>query len=77
MAGTPDRNDAWGGVAAGWAVTGEMLAAVLVCGGIGYLVDWLIPGGVRVFTPIGMVLGGVLGIYLLWLRFGRVHDDQR
>ena len=76
MAGTPDRNDAWGGVAAGWAVTGEMLAAVLVCGGIGYLVDWLIPGGARVFTPIGMVLGAVLGIYLLWLRFGKQHEDR-
>jgi hypothetical protein len=52
-------------------ITGELLAALLVWGGIGYLIDWLVWGEARVFTPIGMVLGAVLGIYLLWLRYGR------
>jgi F0F1-type ATP synthase assembly protein I len=79
MADTPDRNDAWGGVAAGWAVTGEMLASLLVCGSIGYLIDRLVWGSwvARVATPIGMAFGAVLGIYLIWLRFGREQDDKR
>ena len=64
-------------MSAGWAVTGEMLAALLVWGGIGYLIDRLVWGSTRVFTPIGMVLGAVLGIYLIWLRFGREHDAER
>jgi ATP synthase protein I len=71
MAGQPNRNDAWSGLSSGWVITGEMLAALLVWGGVGYLIDWLVWGEDRVFTPIGMVLGAVLGIYLLWLRFGR------
>src|SRR5688500_8769323 len=71
MAGQPNRNDAWSGLSSGWVITGEMLAALLVWGGVGYLIDWLVWGEARVFTPIGMVLGAVLGIYLLWLRYGR------
>lgn len=60
----------------GWVITGEMLAALLVWGGIGYLIDRLAWGEARVFTPIGMVLGAVLGIYLLWLRFVRVEHPK-
>jgi F0F1-type ATP synthase assembly protein I len=77
MAGQPKRNDAWNGVSTGWVITGEMLAALLVWGGVGYLIDRLAWGEARVFTPIGMVLGAVLGIYLLWLRFGRDPDPGR
>ncbi|HEX9236215.1 MAG TPA: hypothetical protein VF972_08045 [Actinomycetota bacterium] len=79
MARTPNPNDGWAGVSDGWAVTGEMLSSLLVCGGIGFLIDRLVWGSwtARVFTPISMVLGAVLGIYLVWLRFGRQHDDQR
>ncbi len=77
MAGRPNQNDAWSGVSTGWVITGEMLAALLVWGGIGYLIDRLAWGEARVFTPIGMVLGAVLGIYLLWLRFGREPDPSR
>ena len=79
MPGTPDRYDPWGGVSAGWAVTGEMLAALLFWGGVGYLIDRLAWGrwDARVFTPIGMVLGAVLGIYLVWLKFGKQRDDAR
>ncbi len=74
MASTPHRDDGWAGVAAGWMVTAEMLAAVLTWGGIGYLVDRLLWGQTRVFTPVGMVLGAVLGIYLVWLKFGKQDD---
>ena len=76
MAGRPNQNDAWNGVSTGWVITGEMLAALLVWGGIGYLIDRLVWGEARVFTPFGMVLGAVLGIYLLWLRFVRVADPK-
>jgi F0F1-type ATP synthase assembly protein I len=76
MAGQPNRTDAWNGVSTGWVITGEMLAALLVWGGVGYLIDRLAWGEARVFTPIGMVLGAVLGIYLLWLRFVREPDPK-
>lgn len=75
MAGEPDRIDPWKGVSAGWTVTAEMLAALLVWGGIGYLIDRLAWGEARVFTPIGMVLGAVLGVYLIWLKHGKQHAD--
>ncbi|HJP66221.1 MAG TPA: AtpZ/AtpI family protein [Actinomycetota bacterium] len=72
MAAAPDRYDGWGtGVSAGWRVTTEMLSALLVWGGVGYLIDRLVWGETRVFTPIGMLLGAGLGIYLIWLKFGR------
>jgi F0F1-type ATP synthase assembly protein I len=76
MARTPDRNDGWSGVSAGWTVTSEMIAALLMWGGIGYVIDRLIWGEPRVFTPVGMMLGAALGIYLVWLRFGKQREQS-
>jgi F0F1-type ATP synthase assembly protein I len=76
MARTPDRTNPWSGVSAGWAVTGEMLAGLIAWGGIGYVIDRLVWGEPLVFTPLGMVLGAALGIYLIWLRFGKQHGEQ-
>jgi len=60
----------WTGVGAGWAVTSTMLAGVLVVGGIGWLIDWLL-GTEPVFLAIGMVAGAICGTYLVYLRFGK------
>jgi hypothetical protein len=76
MSGRTDRNDDWHGVAAGWVIAGELLSALIVWGGIGYLADRLLWGEPRVFTPIGMLLGFGLGMYLLYLRYIRGHDDH-
>lgn len=56
------------GAGRGWEdMLAEFLAAILVWGGIGWLVDrWL---GTEPWLLIaGVVLGNSLGIYLLWLR---------
>jgi F0F1-type ATP synthase assembly protein I len=61
----------------GWAISGTLLSGILVWGGIGWLIDWL-AGTTKVFTAIGMLVGAGLGIYLVYLRYGRgEHDDRR
>jgi ATP synthase protein I len=74
MAGQSDP-DLWKGMSAGWQVTAYLLAGLLTWGGIGYLVDRLARTG-RAFTALGMVVGAVAGIYLVYLRFGR-SDDRK
>lgn len=65
----------WKGLSAGWQVTAYLLAGLLTWGGIGYLVDRLAHTG-RTFTALGMVLGAVAGIYLVYLRFGRSDEGE-
>lgn len=56
-----------------WALTGTLVAGILVWGGVGYLADRL--AGFRwLFLPIGMVVGVSASIYLVYLTFGR--DEQ-
>jgi ATP synthase protein I len=70
MAPDPQRNTAWSGVDTGWAIVAEMIGAMATLGGIGYVLDRLI-GTDRVLVAVGVVLGAVLGVYLIWLRYGR------
>jgi ATP synthase protein I len=74
MAGRPDPSGAWGGMSTGWAISSYLLSGILVWGGVGILIDRL-AGTPRVFTAIGMVLGAVLGIYLVYVRYGRGDGD--
>lgn len=53
-----------------------MLAGILVCGGLGYLIDLLIGAG-RVFFAVGMVAGGIVGVYLVYVQYGRRDGDGR
>jgi F0F1-type ATP synthase assembly protein I len=69
----PGRGD-WSGYGTAWAVTGTLLAGILVWGGIGYLLDRLADTG-RLFLAIGMVVGVAGGIYLVYIRYGRNDDD--
>jgi F0F1-type ATP synthase assembly protein I len=53
--------------------TVEFLSALLVMGGLGWLLDrWL--GTAPWLIVIGLVAGNALGIYLLWLH-GRSEDE--
>lgn len=70
----PLRSDAWSGMGVGWAITSTLIAGMLVMGALGYLVDALI-GTEQVFTGIGFVLGAALGVYAVYLRYGRGSDD--
>jgi ATP synthase protein I len=58
----------------GWAITSTLIAGMLVMGAVGYLVDALF-GTEQVFTGIGFVLGAALGVYAVYLRYGRGSDD--
>ena len=52
----------------GWAVMTTLLGGFLVWGGIGLLLDrWL---GTKFLTPVGLIVGMVLGIYAVVARFG-------
>jgi ATP synthase protein I len=61
------RRDTWRDLDVGWIVTVELLSAVGVWMGIGWLVDrWLATD--PWFMLAGAVLGFVLGMYLAFLR---------
>lgn len=70
MSDRPNPDAMWGGMSAGIQISGYLLSAIVVWGGIGYLIDWLAGSG-KVFTAIGMVAGVAMGIYLIYLRYGR------
>jgi ATP synthase protein I len=70
----PQRDDAWSGMGIGWAITSTLIAGMSVMGALGYLVDALF-GTERVFTGIGFVLGAALGVYTVYLRYGRGSND--
>ncbi|GAA2721559.1 AtpZ/AtpI family protein [Actinocorallia aurantiaca] len=54
----------------GVTITSLLLSGMFFYGGIGWLVDrWV--GTERVFLPIGIVLGLVAALYLVYVRFGR------
>jgi ATP synthase protein I len=64
------------GLSTGFAISVYLLSAVLVWGGIGYLIDrWM--GIEGAFTAVGAVVGAGAGIYLVYLRYGREHDEKR
>lgn len=60
----------WKGADTGWAVTSTMLSALLVCGGLGWLVDRL-TGLEGVFLPVGLLGGAAAGVYLVYVKYGK------
>jgi hypothetical protein len=43
---------------------------MVTVGGLGYLLDGVLSTG-TVFTGIGFVLGAAIGIYIVYLRYGK------
>lgn len=76
MSEGPRRNDAWSGMGTGWGIVSTLLAGILVCGGLGYLIDLLIGAG-RTFFAVGMVAGGIVGVYLVYVQYGGRDGDGR
>jgi F0F1-type ATP synthase assembly protein I len=70
MTGRPDPNDMWGGMSTGVTISTTLLAGLVVWGGVGWVVD-RIAGTGKVFTAIGMLLGAALGIYLIYIKWGK------
>lgn len=76
MAGAPDPKDMWGGMSTGVTISAYLLSALIVWGGIGWLIDHLVGTG-KVFTAIGMIVGGAAGTYLIYLKYGKSDDQKR
>ncbi len=58
-----------------WSMVATLVAGPATWGGIGWLIDrWLGTG--RVFTLIGVVIGFVLGIYTVYVRYGRMSEGS-
>lgn len=54
----------------GWSVTGTLISGMAVWGGAGWLLDrWL---DIRVFAPIGIILGMAVAIYVVVVKYGTV-----
>jgi ATP synthase protein I len=75
MAAHEQQDDRWSGMGTGWAITSTMIGAILTLGLVGYLLDRLF-GIEHVFMPIGFILGGVAGVYIIWLRYGRGEGGE-
>jgi F0F1-type ATP synthase assembly protein I len=56
-----------------WSLVGTLVGGPLVWGAIGAGVDYLV-GTTRIFLPIGVVLGFITSVLVVYLRFGR---DER
>ena len=63
---TPARRGS--GADTGWAIIGTLISGMGVWGGAGWLLDrWL---DMRVFFPVGIILGMAAAIYLVVARYG-------
>lgn len=51
----------------GWASVSTLLAGILAWGGVGWVADALL-GFQALFLPVGMVLGLVGGVYLVYVK---------
>lgn len=63
----------------GWIMTAELLSAVGVWGGIGWLIDRWLGTGPWVLAA-GLLLGATLGTYLVFLRAdaqGKAEEAKR
>jgi F0F1-type ATP synthase assembly protein I len=74
MAANEQRSDRWSGMGTGWSITSTMIGGIATLGVLGHLIDLLF-GIERVFLPIGFVLGGGFGTYIIWLRYGRGEGE--
>lgn len=52
----------------GWGVTGTLMSGMAVWGGVGWLLDqWW---DMRVFFPVGVILGVTVAIYVVVIKYG-------
>jgi F0F1-type ATP synthase assembly protein I len=69
------RRDLWTGVDHASVMGVELMAAILTWTGVGWLVDrWL--GTAPWFLVAGGLIGNAAGLYLIWLRSGRMNDVE-
>lgn len=62
------------GANTGYAIVGTLISGIVVWGGLGWLLDlWF---GIRLFSVIGVVVGMVLGIYLVMVKFAELPTHR-
>lgn len=63
------ENDGRDFASAAWSVPSYILSGIILYGGGGWLLSrWT---GVAVLTPIGVLIGVILAIYLVYRKYGR------
>ncbi|KGA10171.1 MAG: hypothetical protein GM44_4410 [actinobacterium acAMD-2] len=67
--GAPPRGRANADSEAAWGVVGYLVSGLLFWGGVGALSDRIF--GTALLFPVGLLIGAVLGLYLVWVRYGR------
>jgi ATP synthase protein I len=70
------RRELWAGVDHANLMSVELLAAILTWTGLGWLVDRAL-GTAPWFIVIGGLVGNAAGLYLVWLRSGRMEGGDR
>ena len=69
------RRQAWRGLDHATVMGVELITAVLLWAGIGWLLDrWL--GTAPWFFAIGVLIGNAAGLYLIWLRAERMDRED-
>ena len=64
------------GLDQGWTMGGELLAGILVLGGLGWILDDAL-GSTPWLFGIGTMLGFAAGLYLIWVRTSEPATDVR
>jgi F0F1-type ATP synthase assembly protein I len=65
------RRGAWNGLDQSSVMGVELISATLLWAGIGWFIDSRL-GTAPWFLAIGAIVGNVAGVYLIWLRGGRM-----
>jgi F0F1-type ATP synthase assembly protein I len=66
-----DRRGAWNGLDQSSVMGVELISATLLWAGIGWFIDGRL-GTAPWFLAIGALVGNLAGVYLIWLRGGRM-----
>jgi ATP synthase protein I len=67
--GSPETGPKNSGDGAAWSIVSYLLSGLIFWGGAGWLLDhWL---GTKIFLLVGLLLGAVASLYLVWLRYGK------
>ncbi len=59
-----------------WRIISTLLAGPIVWGAIGALVDRTVQTS-RLFLPIGVVIGFITSIYIVYVRFGKDTEPTK
>ncbi len=70
------KGNAWTGMDEAWGVVSLLLSGLIVCGGIGWGLDWL-AGFHYLFLPIGVLAGLGVGTYLVMVRYGGLESPKK